>query len=181
MAVRYAWECPKCQTTIELATTQAGQDLECASCSVEVMAPRLGDIKRLPVVGDHEGSSPKSRKKSGVNSPLKSWLFTGGLLLAVLAGIAGMAAQYNANQYRVEVDMEKVMEEEFKNLDAAPPAEIYAIAVEAGKDSFALEYREPEYRTHNIKSGYIQTVAWAFWGAAGLGLLMLLSSFFLRK
>jgi len=180
MAVRYTWQCPKCQTKIELATTQAGQDLKCASCSAEVMAPRLGDIKRLPVVGGQDNNSKKSRKARGVHSPVKSWLFTGGLLLAVLSGIAGAAAHYNAEQYRVEIDMEEVMQEEFKSLDAAPPAEIYAVAVEAGKDSFALEYREPTYRTFNLKSGYIRNVALAFWGAAVLGFLMLLGSFFVK-
>lgn len=194
MAVRYAWECPECQSSIELATTQAGQHLKCGGCSAEVLAPKLGLIKGLPLVGggEKDAITPRSGRRSGrrsgqgsgragSGSPLKGWLFAGGLLLAVLASIAALAAQYRSNQYRVDINMEEVMAEEFKGLDTAPPAQIYSIAVEAGKESFALEYSEPTYRTYNKKSGYIQYVAWTFWGLAGLGLLMLLSSFLIRK
>lgn len=177
MAVRYAWECPKCQATIELAATQAGQELTCASCSAVVEAPKLGVIKSFPVVG---GEVAGSRTVAGGRSALKSWLFAGGLLLAILAGAAGGWAQYTSNQYYVDVDVETLIEEEFKALDEAPPAEIYAIAAGASEESFTLEYAETPYRTYSIKSGIIQYVAWAFWGVAGIGILMLLASFFLK-
>jgi hypothetical protein len=181
MAVRYAWECPECQSSIELATTQAGQHLKCESCSAEVLAPKLGVIKSLTVVDSENAITQKSKSARGEGSAVKGWLFAGGLLLAVLASICAMAAQYRSNQYRVDVDLDEVMANEYEGIDKAPPAQVYAIAVEAGKESFTLEYSEPAYRTYSKKSGYIQTVAWVFWGLAGVGLIMLLGSFLLKK
>lgn len=181
MAARYAWNCPECQSSIELATTQAGQYLKCDGCSAEVLAPKLGVIKSLPLFGAENAITEKSGRSPSGGSPLKGWLFAGGLLLAAIASVAAAAAQYRSNQYRVDIDMDEVMAAEIEGLDSAPPAQIYSMAVEAGKDSFALEYSEPTYKRHNKKSGYIQAVAWTFWGLAGLGLLMLLGSFFIRK
>jgi len=180
MAARYAYECPKCHSTIELSTTQAGQDITCGNCSAVVTAPKLGTIKSLPLLEDT--SSPKSRsgKAAKSGSLAKSWLFAGGLLLAVLAGIGGAAAQYRANQFKVEVDIEQALVDQHALLDEAPPVEIFAIAIGACDESFTLEYSEVPYRTLNIKGGIFQKIAWACFGIAGLGLLMLLSSFFFR-
>lgn len=178
MAVRYAWECPQCQGTIEISATQAGQDLECASCSAALTLPKLGIVKNLPVVG---GAQPAPSSRRAVASPVKGWLFAGGLLLAVLGTVAGLAAQYRANQFHVDVDVESIIEEEYAIIDKQRPAELYSLAISAGEDSFALEYSETPYRTRNIKSGIIQKVAWVCWGLGGAGLLMLLSSFFIRR
>ena len=178
MAVQYAWKCPQCATAIALAAKQAGQDLVCPGCAASLSIPKLGVIKSLPVVG---GSEPVTAKPRSGGVPVKSWLFAGGLLLAVLGIVAGSAAQYRANQYRVEVDLDAVMESEYEAIDEQPPAQIYAIAVSATDESFALEYSEPLYRSRNIKSGIIQKVAWVCWGMAGLGLLMLFGSFAFRS
>ena len=177
MAARYAYECPECHSTIELSTTQAGQDITCGSCSAVVNAPKLGTIRSLPALDDTLASD----RKPGKGSPLKGWLFAGGLLLAVIAGIGGAAAQYRADQFHIDVDIEEIVSNEHKMLDKAPPIEIFVIAIEAGKESFTLEYSEAAYRTYNIKSGIIQKVAWACFGVAGFGLLMMLSSFFFRS
>lgn len=181
MAARYAYECPECHSTIELSTTQAGQDISCSNCSTVVTAPKLGIIKSLPSLNDSSSSKSKSGRASNSGSSIKSWLFAGGLLLAVLAGIGGAAAQYRANQFHVEVDIEKIIAEEHDLLDKAPPVEIFAIAASSCDESFTLEYSEVPYRTLNIKGGIIQKVAWACFGVAGAGLLMLLSSLFLRS
>ncbi len=178
MAVRYSFECPECHAPVELSATQAGQEMSCASCPATFSAPRLGDIKKLPVIGVDQ-SGPAKRRNSGTQ--VKSWLFTGGLLLAVIACIAGYATQSYANKLRVEIDIEEIVAAELKAIDEAPPAEIYSIAVEAGKEGFQLEYSEVPYRTMNIKSGIMQSVAWGCWGVTGVGVLMLLSSFFVRK
>ena len=180
MAVRYAWQCPKCQATIELSATQAGQELKCDSCSAEVVAPKLGILKGLPVVGGDE-EKKSARRKGGGDAPLKSWLFAAGLLIAVLAGIAGGAAQYQSNQFYVPVDMESMIEDELAYIDEQEPADIYAVEVGAGDEQFGLNYTETPWRTANIKSGIIQYVAWAFWGVTGLGVLLMLSSFFVKK
>lgn len=180
MAVRYAWECPECQATIELTATQAGQEIKCASCLAVVTVPKLGVVKALPVVGDAEEPKSGRRKTSGVN-PVKSWLFAGGLLIAVLAGIAGGAAQYRASEFYVDIDTEAMIEDELNYIDEQEPAEIYAVEVGASDEQFGLEYTETPWRTRNIKSGIIQKLAWAFWGIAGAGVLMLLSSFMVRK
>lgn len=178
MAAQYAWKCPQCESAIELNATQAGQQLNCSACETLLTLPKLGVIKSLPVIGGVEASPARPRSGS---VPLKSWLFAGGLLLAVLGGVAGLAAQYRASEYRVEVDLDALLESEYALIDEQPPAQLYAIAVSAMDESFALEYSEPVYRTRNIKSGIIEKVAWICWGLAVAGVLMLLSSFAFRS
>jgi len=181
MAARYVYECPECNSAIELSTTQAGQELKCHKCSATIVAPKLGVIKSLPPVGGEASPAKKVGRTAKTASPLKSWLFTGGLLLAVLAGIAGAAAQYRANQFHVDVDIEDIVASEYKALDEAPAVKIYEIHAGATQEEFRLEYAEASYRTMNIKNGIIQTVAWACYGVAGFGLLVLLSSFFVKR
>jgi DNA-directed RNA polymerase subunit RPC12/RpoP len=181
MAVRYAYPCPKCDSKIEITTTQAGEQVVCGNCSAKVTVPKLGVIRTLPRVGGGEGSQSDTSKAAKSASPMKGWLFAGGLLIAVIAGVAGGAAQYRANQFRVDVDIEKVVADEMAAIDKASPAEIYNIAIGATQEDFALEYQEAPYRSMNIKSGIIQWVAWACFGVAGVGLLMLLASFFVKS
>jgi len=178
MAARYAYECPECNSVIELSTTQAGQELQCDSCNADITAPKLGIIKGLPRVD--EGGVP-SKKTAKLGSPLKSWLFTGGLLLAVLGGIAGGAAQYRANQFYVDANIEQIVDAELKTIDEAPATEIYGVLAGSTQEDFLLEYSEAPYRTLTIKNGIIQWVAWSCFGVAGLGVLLLLSSFFFKK
>lgn len=185
MAARYAYECPQCHSTIELSTTQAGQNLKCHKCSAEITAPKLGVIKSLPPVGGvatKSASKAGSLPKSDSGSPLRSWLFAGGLLLAVIAGIGGAAAQYRANQFYVEeVNIDEVIKREHEKIDKAPASEIYALVASSTDESFRLEYSEAGYRTANIKRGIMQWVAGAAFGVAGIGCLMLLFSFFLKR
>ena len=182
MAVRYRFECPDCNSSVELTTTQAGQEMTCSSCQSTFSAPRLGDIKNLPIADGSPAASTKTRD-SGFKSasPLKGWLFAGGLLLAAIAGIGGYFAQDYAKDLRVDFDIEETIAKEFKSIDEAPLVEIYGIVVQACEESFQLEYREAEYRTRNIKSGIMQKIAWGCWAACGAGLLMLLSSLFVKK
>ena len=177
MAAQYAWKCPQCGADIELSTTQAGQELGCPACEASLTLPKLGVIKQLPLIGGETG--PAGSRSGSV--PMNRWLFAGGLLLAVLGLVAGLAAQYRANQYRVEIDLDAAIESEYELIDEHPPAQLYALTVSSLDESFALEYSEPVYRTRNIKSGIIEKVAWVCWGLAGTGVLLLLSSFAFRS
>ena len=182
MAVRYSFECPQCHAPVELTTTQAGQEISCNGCESAFLAPKLGDIKKLPVVGGGEPETGKRRaSKAKSGSPVKGWLFAGGLLLAAIAGISGYLAQDYANDLHVPFDIEEVVAKELSSVDEMSPAEIYGIAVAACDEGFQLEYREVPYRTQNIKAGIFQNVAWVCWAVGGIGLLMLLSSLFLKK
>lgn len=181
MAARYAYECQQCHSTVELSATQAGQELKCHSCSAEFVAPKLGVIKSLPLIGGETASGKKPGRTSKSGSPLKSWLFAGGLLLAFIAGIAGAAAQYRANQFKVEVNIEDIVKSEHKAIDEMPATEIYNLLTMATEDDFRLDYTEVGYRTLNIKNGIIQKVAWVCFGIAGFGLLLLLGSFLVKS
>ena len=159
MAVRYSFECPECHASVELSTTQAGQEMSCSSCMATFSAPKLGDIKKLPVVGGTaEKSGKKRRSNSRSGSPVKGWLFAGGLLLLVINGIAGFLVYQYANRLQVDVDIEQIIAEELKQIDEAPPAEIYGIAAGSTKESFQLEYSETGYRTRNIRSGILSLI-----------------------
>ena len=182
MAVRYSFECPECSTAVELTVTQAGQEMTCQSCDHEFSAPRLGDIKKLPVVGGEVAE--KSKAKS--SSPVKGWLFAGGLLLAAVAGAAAYGIQTYAdsmNEAAQEIggNIDEIVEAEMKVVDEMPAVDIYTIAAEAHKDSFQLEYQELPHRSLAIQSRILHNVALGFWSVCGIGAVMLLSSFFVGK
>lgn len=182
MAARYSFQCPSCSAPVELTVTQAGREMECGQCSENYTAPRLGDIKKLPTIGDEKVVKAETR----ASSPIKGWLFSGGLLLLVIAGVAAYGIQsyatsmYNAAQ-EIGGDVEKIVEEELQKVDEMPAVDIYAIAAEAGKESFQLEYREYPHRSLMIQSGILQNVAYGCWAVAGTGLLMLVASFFITR
>ena len=182
MAVRYSFQCPRCSASVELTITQAGQEIECAQCAGVFTAPRLGDIKKLPVAGGEK----VVKAGGGANSPVKGWLFSGGLLLAVVAGVAAYAIQsYATSMYdfaqEIGGDIEQTVANELEKVDEMPAVDIYTIAAEAGKDSFQLEYREVPYRSLNIQSGILQNVAYGCWAVSGIGLLLLIVSFFISQ
>lgn len=186
MAVKYVFGCPQCNRPLELTATQAGQALVCDSCEAAFSAPRLGDIKKLPVAGAGAGAGAGSAETSvaanaraAAQSPslAKRWLFTAGLLLAVAAGIGAFAVQRHAQNIHVDFDLEEVIAENNKLVDQAPASEIYQITVAAGKEEFVLEWREAPYKAANKQSSVLQGVANGLWVAAGTGLLLLIASF----
>lgn len=175
MAVKYVFECPECELPVELTTMQAGQDFVCEGCNASFSAPRLGDIKRLPVAGSAKTSEQTDSRVSP--SLAKRWLFAAGLLLAVGAGIGAFAVQRHAQNIYVDFNLEEVIAEDSEQVDMAAPSEIYQLTVAAAQDESVLEWREPFYKAANKQSSVLQGVANGLWAVAGTGLLLLLASF----
>ncbi len=180
MAIKYVFSCPHCDAPTELLATQAGQEMACESCSAAFSAPKLGDIKSLPVAAGQSAGNQAGRAQTKSGSVIKSWLFAGGLLLAVAAGIGAFAVQNHAQSIYVEFDLDEAIQSENDRVEEALPTEIYQLAVAAAKEDFTLEWREPYYRAANKQSSVLQGVANGLWGASGLGLLLLIASFAIR-
>ena len=58
----YELTCPECQTANSVTPAKAGGELACAACSHSIAVPKLGELKRLPLV---DGSAEKSQLQTG--------------------------------------------------------------------------------------------------------------------
>ena len=136
----------------------------------------MGGIRKLSI---EEGSTAaaKPSRRSGF-SPLQGWLFAGGLTLAVLAGIASFSIYRYAIKLKDPRDVEVIIASENAKIDKMTSIELYAVALAAKEEDFALEYREPNYRASNKQGEILSTVSYGLAGLAGVGLLMVLGSLF---
>lgn len=177
MTGQYLFTCPSCGAANRLSPKQAGQELNCTDCDAPFQAPKLGDIRKLPTDGDVDA---KVREKS--YSPLRGWLFAGGLTLAVLAGGAGGYMHSKAAELSSAVNVNIPEEVQRFNdlLDKQPPAEIYRLS-RVSEDDIALEYQEPAYKRLNKESEIGTYSAYGLYGLCGVGVLMLLGSFLIRS
>ena len=175
MTGQYLFTCPSCQATNGLSPKQAGQELTCTDCNEGFQAPKLGDIRKLPV--RDEGSSKKAKEKS--YSPLQGWLFSGGLTLAMVAGIAGWFLNDYASSLSTDVDIPAEVQRFNDLLDKQPPAEVYRLS-RVSEDDIALEYEEPMYKSFNKQSEILTYIAYGLYALCGIGLLMMISSFLFR-
>ena len=175
MSSRYSLTCPDCQHSNEILTTQAGQDLACANCQKTIQAPRLGELKQLPVVSAAESTnSPQSKKGGG--------LFVAGLLLLILGGGGGAGLYYYASQklFDYEKEVEGVLANANVEIQAASTKDLLQtydmLPIENGLGA----WQERPY-VGNHKQGVILTnIAYGLFAIGGLGFLMTLAGL-LRK
>jgi hypothetical protein len=158
---------------MEVAAQHAGQTRECAQCKASVEIPTLGKLKQLPSTEKFQTRTPVRRQGS-----LRSWLFSGGLLIATLMGAGGLALQTYARTLYSDVG-------KFKQSYEATTTE----SIDRMKDFEVLEWwnsmqnRElGEWKEHpgvgyNVQSRILTNIAYGMYGLGGLGLLCLVSSF----
>ncbi len=176
MAIRYKLSCPECDNHLEVETRNAGQDLNCESCNQPIVVPKLGDLRKLPQV---EGSLP-TRKRA--RSPLASWLFSGGLLLAVLALAAGGGLYYYAEAYlQYPVDFDQELQETNALIDDYESYKLWDTWQTEVKNMDLGEWREHPLIRYNKQSTILKNFAYGFFAAAGAGLLMVVGSMMVSK
>lgn len=175
MAGPYLFNCPSCSEANELSPKQAGQELPCSSCSAIFQAPKLGDIRKLPVHQD----ATQQEDSSTSYSPLQGWLFASGLTIAVLAGVGAWQLQAHAKTLASELDVQTEIKDFNTLVDSRSPAQIYVMSTAANED-FGVEYVELDYKRKNAQSKILTNVSYGIWGICGLGILLLIGSFLVK-
>ena len=176
MAIRYKLNCPNCDHLLEVETRNAGQELECDSCQETVVVPKLGDLRQLPQV---EGSA---RTTKNVRSPLASWLFAGGLLIAVLSAAAGGGLYYYAHAYlQYPVDLDEQLQTTNAQINDFESWELWDTWHNDVLTMNLGEWREHPFIRYNKQSAILKNFSYGLFGLAGIGLLMMLGSSLVGK
>lgn len=174
MSARFLFPCPNCEQSIELQTVQAGQQITCPECSHTTNAPKLGDLKKLPLAG----GTPIAKSTSP--SALKRILIGSGLTLTLLMSVLGTALYWYAGRLIVDVDWEEELTHWENHIDELPAAEVYglwnSIDVETGLGAWQ-EQALARYRTQGL---ILQKIAYGLWFLAIVGVVLIASSFFVR-
>lgn len=174
MSLQYLLPCPECSESIKLVAAQAGQDIECPDCGHSFEAPRLGELKRLETVGD------SSSKAGGQASFAKRALFSGGLLVLVLFGVPGLLLNNYANSLIIELNLEETFINWNKSIDELSPEELFQEWTAMDYESGLGEWREQVHARYEAQGKILRNVSYGILSVAALGLLMLVSSFFVR-
>ncbi len=179
---RYLLPCPDCHETFPVATRHAGQTIECANCQSAVEIPKLGELRQLPEESEQRTSQSGPRQVRQSRSRLKSWLFSGGLMIAVLSAVAGIALLNYANGLYSPISeytdlIEKTSNEEIDTMAAAQMWDWWSRAtkIELG------EWQENPGVGSNIQSEILTRIAYLLFGLSAVGLLSLLCSFGVGK
>ena len=167
--------CPACEHKIEVETRQAGQSLQCSGCGIDVEAPKLGELRKLPVAQtDLQTASKKSV------SGIRKVLFAVGLGMAVLFGAAGLSLHLYARSLYVPVDVASILEKSQQEAEKLTDVEVYQIASDINRVQTTTDFREPPFLKANKQSAILSYFAYGLYAIAGLGLLMLIGSFIVK-
>ena len=172
----YLLPCPQCQHSMELASRQAGQNVQCPQCEHSFDAPPLGELKQLERVAATESGTTTAAP----SSTLKRWLFTLGLAMTVLLGAAGVGVYQFANSIQQEIDADGALKDIETRIQEMSDAEVYRVAVTYNLEDSIGEYFQPNSVKSNKQGEILKYVACGFFGLAAAGLLMLIGSFMIK-
>ena len=174
MSSLYQLPCPLCDAKNQISPRQSGQTLACTGCGADVEAPKLGEIKKLPLV------ESANTKRKGAMSAARKGLFTAGLALAVIFGGAGLGLHLYARSLHTPVDIEEHVQrtrEEIRNLEAP---QIYGLATILTKTDDLGDFAEPPFLKGNKQGAILTWVAYGLYAISAVGLAMLLGSFLMK-
>lgn len=169
MPTKYALPCPHCDELIEVETRQAGQQITCDSCQKEAEAPRLGQLKRLAAIED-ASELPKERKSGG--------LFVIGLLLFVLAGIAGGFLIWHANNLIVDYNVMAAMEMLDEYDDTLSTFQLATIFDKMNVDDGLGDWKEQPHVALTRQGHILLYIAYGLLSISGIGLILMVMGLF---
>ena len=173
MPSQYSLSCPKCQHSNAITTTQAGQDLECASCKDTIQAPRLGELKQLPQIDTPEDTSKKKSSRGGK-------LFVLGMIMLIFGGGGGAGLFYYAStklfDYNTKVEEAVVqMDTVIDELSVVDATMLYEeMPLEGGLPA----WQEQPYVSSNKQGIILRYFSFGLLTIGGIGLLVAIAGFF---
>lgn len=150
--------------------------MECPECQHKFEAPMLGKIKQLKMVGGNEAVT----RQSGSSSNLRNLLFVVGLSIAIIGGLTGFFVNRYANALVLEFDDELERKNFDDIVDSLEPSQVVQLYEEMNIEDGLGEWYEPNYIRYNTQGAILRKVSYGVLGFAGLGMLVLISSFFIK-
>ncbi len=134
---------------------------------------RLRPAEETPVAGTH-------RSKSRVDSELRSWLFSGGLLLSVLSAMLAIWLWTSGN--RLQTDRNIDLEIAFANevLGEASPGQVWEAWMSMTKEGLP-EWRESNETLNNKRGEFRKMVAYGIAVISLLGAIAVIASFCIKR
>jgi hypothetical protein len=175
MTKAYLLRCSGCQAEISVEPRQAGQFVTCGKCQASLEVPTIGQLKRLPSVGEDT-----ARVTTAIPNPLKPWFFVIGIAAAALLGVCGWLLQGYANSMIAlgEMYIESVPPEYFDSLNTQE--DLWASWYQFFEENKDLPPWQPStIKTTRQTGALFKNISWGLLGAGGLGLLLAVTSFFL--
>ena len=166
--------CPLCDAKNEISLRQSGQNLACTGCGKDIEAPKLGEIKKLPLV------ESANTKRKGTMSAARKGLFTAGLAIAVLFGCAGLGLHLYARSLHTPVDIEEHVQRTREEVGALEIPQLYGLATTLTKIEDLGDFAEPPFLKGNKQGEILMWVAWGLYAIGAIGLVMLLGSFLMK-
>jgi len=170
----------ECNHKLSVETRNAGSTIECPQCSATLDVPKLRELKNLEPAIQDQGTG-----QSRAANPVKRHLFTLGLGIAVIAGLAG-GALYKYSSNMINKDQQTRDEiAEFEKADAflkeAPLAQVWDIWHDNIDDIDLPEWKEATWNTNLAQGTILKNFSYGILGLAGIGLLLTLSSFLISN
>ena len=166
--------CPLCDANNQISPRQSGQTLECTGCGKDIEAPKLGEIRKLPLAqtSNTAGNRTMSAARKGV--------FAVGLALAVIFGGAGLGLHLYARSLHTPVDIEKHVQLTREEVRSLKPDQLYKLATVLSKTEDLGDFAEPPFLKANKQSVILTWFALGLYAVGGIGLAMLLGSFLMK-
>ena len=172
----HLFPCTGCEKSFEITEKNAGMAYACPFCEAENTIPGMRDIRKLPI--KHESSTNKAPKLTSRNEA-GSWLFSGGLLVAVIGGLLGIALLGYANSIRVDTRVEEQIEWRQTQIGELAGGQLWEVWDQMAEG--LPDWAETEGVRYNKQSGHLKNIAYGLFGISAIGALALIGSFFGRK
>jgi hypothetical protein len=177
--MQYLLPCTACGRTLPIDLGQAGQRVPCA-CGKLVEVPTLRGIKALAPAKAADGAMEKARgPQPAAWSPLQGALFSIGILVAVIAGMAAGYCGYAVAQIEVREPTAAQFAEADEHFDSIPLDKMYEIYSEARAHGLGSPQPPAYVQAKRVEDAFVRYTIVAS-TIAGAGVLMALSSFFIR-
>lgn len=167
--------CPLCDAKNEISLRQSGQNLACTGCGKDIEAPKLGEIKKLPLVESTTGT-----KRAATMSATRKGLFTVGLALAVLFGGAGLGLHLYARSLHTPIDIDQYVQLTREEVRSLETRQLYGLATSLSKMEDLGDFAEPAFLKGNKQGAILMWVAYGLYAIGAIGLMMLLGSFLMK-
>lgn len=167
MSLRFLLACPACQHANEVTTTQAGQEIACKVCQAAVQAPRLGELKKLPVASDQVPESFEKTRRGG-------GLFVFGLMLFLLGAGGGAGLYYYGFQKLVPYDVQQYVEDTSEKIDELGINDLVGVYSELPVEQGLGQWRERSYVSSNKQGQILIQISYGLMGIGVVGLIMML-------
>ena len=171
MSQDYLYPCQHCDKSFPISVKQAGMEVGCPLCDKIVGLPGLRDIRSLPL---HESDTTVSSTQA--RSESSSWLFSGGLLVSVVAGLLGLGLLNYANGLAMDSTLDLQLEYGRSQLDTLPAAQLWEAWDQLTRDGLPNWQETYEVRS-NKQSNHYSYIAYGLFAISALGLFAMVGSF----